>query len=403
MRVTPATWDLILSCVLCTRTAPGLGHLSGQGEKWNRLRCATQEHVLRNQATSSYASAIDLVAQDAVSVIEGLADDRREMPDCFYFMRRWALESITLICIGVRLGALRPPHPLPSEESATILEEIMTSLECLSAFAKTFPYYRYFPTSTWRTFEQAMDDYTRHITGHIKNAALSPPSNTILSRLLHEKKLDFAEIVTFTRDIILGGIETVASVATACLLHLAKNTEAQEKARSEVLAAFAKDAEVFQLEHLDHLPYLSACMKESMRMTPAVPGIIRKLNHDTVISGYRIPAKTTIYLQTLVASQLEEHFTKPDSFLPERWLMSEEKCDQWVHQTTASLPFGAGRRPCLGRRISELEIINLLSKILLKYRIEHHQPDVEFHETIYMIPKGPTRLCFKPLQEAKHI
>ncbi|XP_070393979.1 probable cytochrome P450 12a4, mitochondrial [Dermacentor albipictus] len=243
----------------------------------------------------------------------------------------------------------------------------------------------------------------RHITEHIKSAALSSPSNTILFPLLLEKKLDFAETVTFTRDIILGGIETVASTATACLLHLAKHTEAQEKARSEVVAAFGKDGAVFQLEHLDRLPYLSACMKESMRMTPAVPGIIRKLNHDTVISGYRIPAKTTINLQTLVASQLEEHFTKPDSFLPERWLMSEEKCDQWVHQTTASLPFGAGRRPCLGRRISELEIINLLSKILLKYRIEHHHPDVEFHEKIHMIPKGPTRLCFKPLQEAKHI
>ncbi|XP_037518181.2 probable cytochrome P450 49a1 [Rhipicephalus sanguineus] len=131
-----------------------------QGQKWNRLRCATQEHLLRNQAASSYVSALNSVAQDAVDIIDDMADHRGEIPDCFYFMRRWALESITLICIGLRLGAISPACPLPSKESASILEEIMTSLHCLSAFAKTFPYYRYFPTLKWRKFQRAMDDYT---------------------------------------------------------------------------------------------------------------------------------------------------------------------------------------------------------------------------------------------------
>ncbi|KAH6929472.1 hypothetical protein HPB50_000340 [Hyalomma asiaticum] len=64
-----------------------------QGEKWNRLRCATQEHVLRNQAATSYVSALDAVAQDALNIIDDLVDDQREIPDCFDFMRRWALEG----------------------------------------------------------------------------------------------------------------------------------------------------------------------------------------------------------------------------------------------------------------------------------------------------------------------
>ncbi|KAL1479410.1 hypothetical protein MTO96_051864 [Rhipicephalus appendiculatus] len=131
-----------------------------QGEKWNRLRCATQEHLLRNQAASSYVSALNFVAEDAINVLGDLRDQRGEIPDCFYFMRRWALESITQICIGIRLGAISSASPLPSQESASILEEIMTSLHCLSAFAKSFPYYRYLPTLKWRKFQRAMDDFT---------------------------------------------------------------------------------------------------------------------------------------------------------------------------------------------------------------------------------------------------
>lgn len=379
-----------------------------QGEKWSRLRCATQEHVLRNQAASSYVSALNSVAQDAVDVIDDLTDQRGEIPDCFHFMRRWALESITLICIGHRLGAISPVSSLPSQESASVLEEIMTSLHCLSAFAKSFPYYRYFPTLMWRKFQRAMDDYTAHITGHIRKAASSWESSdrsnpcTILSRLLQEDKLNFAEIVTFTRDIILGGIETVALVVTACLQHLARHPDAQVKARTEVAAVFAEDVPDFQPDHVDRLPYLNACVKESMRLTPSVPGIVRKLNHDTILSGYLIPAKTTIYLQTMVASQLDNHFSKPEEFQPERWLLNEERADDWVHQASASLPFGAGKRPCLGRRIAEFEIFIILSKVLLKYSIEHHHPDVGFYEKIYMIPKGPTRFCFKPINDLEN-
>ncbi|XP_077485239.1 putative cytochrome P450 49a1 [Amblyomma americanum] len=161
----------------------------------------------------------------------------------------------------------------------------------------------------------------------------------------------------------MGGIETTATVATIYLLNFAKYPEVQEKARDEVVAVLGPVGNTIQPEHVDRLRYLNACMKETMRLNPPVLGISRKLQQDTVLSGYLIPAKTTVFLHNLEASRLSEHFSEPDTFSPERWSASEKKCEGWVHNSLASLPFGSGRRSCLGRRIAELKLTTLLAKV----------------------------------------
>ncbi|KAK8785058.1 hypothetical protein V5799_008578 [Amblyomma americanum] len=387
----------------------GASILHIQGERWISVRTAGNPHILRNNAVMSYIPAIDSVARDAVSLIEKSTDDKDEVDDCFHLLRRWALESTMVISIGVRLGCLEAPYAPQSAESEAILDDTMVTLESLQAFCNRFPYYRYFTTPMWRRFQRAMDDYAVRVTKHISDAASRFLNNkqreprTILEHLLVGNKLNFADMVTFTRDLIMGGIETTASVATACLLDFAKYPEVQERARNEVFAVVGEDVSAIQPEHVDRLPYLNACMKETMRLNPAIMGICRKLQQDAVLSGYLVPAKTTVFLHSLEASRLPEHFSGPDTFLPERWIASQEKCDEWVHSSLASLPFGSGRRTCIGRRIAETELTIILAKILQRYKVEHHHQDVQFHEKLFVIPKEPARLQFSNLRICPHI
>lgn len=72
----------------------------------------------------------------------------------------------------------------------------------------------------------------------------------------------------------------------------------------------------------------------------------------------------------LVVSNSEEYFKNPEKFQPERWLkteneLGETKCpiDHKIHPFV-SLPFGYGRRSCLGRRFAEIELQILLSKVI---------------------------------------
>lgn len=66
-----------------------------------------------------------------------------------------------------------------------------------------------------------------------------------------------------------------------------------------------------------------------------------------------------IVFQHYVISNSERYFKKPDQFEPERWLKSNKQ----DHHPFASLPFGYGKRMCLGRRFAELEIQTLILKV----------------------------------------
>lgn len=66
-----------------------------------------------------------------------------------------------------------------------------------------------------------------------------------------------------------------------------------------------------------------------------------------------------VVFQHYVISNSEKYFKNPNNFEPERWL----RCNKNLHHPFASLPFGYGKRMCLGRRFAELEIQTLITKV----------------------------------------
>lgn len=61
-------------------------------------------------------------------------------------------------------------------------------------------------------------------------------------------------------------------------------------------------------------------------------------------------------------SNSERYFKNAEQFMPERWLEKNEKHGH----AFASLPFGFGKRMCLGRRLAELEIQAVITKVLYR-------------------------------------
>lgn len=80
------------------------------------------------------------------------------------------------------------------------------------------------------------------------------------------------------------------SSATAIFLHhLAENPAEQEKLRAEVLRILPDREQSLQVRDLDHMPYMRACIKESMRIKPIVMGNMRAVGQNLILDGYRIP------------------------------------------------------------------------------------------------------------------
>ncbi|KAK8785059.1 hypothetical protein V5799_008579 [Amblyomma americanum] len=383
-----------------------VGILNLQGKDWLKVRTSTQQHTLRVRTTMSYLPSMNKIAEETLDLISRLMDDNGEVKDCFTLFQRWALESVALASVDARLGSLRHPLDMTCDGPA-ILDDMRTVFACMQKFGYRFPYFRYFRTPTWRRFEKVMDDFTVRIFRHIQAAAqrmnseVSEHEPTILEHLLREKKLSFGEIFTFTSDFNLAGVDTSATAATYLLFHLAKNPRAQEKARQEAMTVLGATPSSIEPQQLEKLSFIKACLKESMRLNPSIPGIYRKLDHDVVMSGYVVPAGVPIFAETYVAGHVEENFGLPEHFLPERWLKTEQ--GNLHHDGYASLPFSFGARMCLGRRIAELQICTLFAKILLKYRVEFKGDNLEFHGQLINVPKDPTDFHFKKLNSSAHV
>jgi cytochrome P450 len=76
---------------------------------------------------------------------------------------------------------------------------------------------------------------------------------------------------------------------------LAKNPEKQEKLRTEILSVVGPKGNNVTIESLNQLNYLKACIKESLRLRPAVMGNGRILGDDIVLSGYNVKKGVRVY------------------------------------------------------------------------------------------------------------
>ncbi|XP_077528285.1 putative cytochrome P450 12a5, mitochondrial [Haemaphysalis longicornis] len=389
------------------------GILNAQGEEWRRIRTMAQPCTIRPRTIQAYSEAMGRIADDAVSLINNSRDCNGDVPDCHAMMKRWSLESVMFVSLDKRLGLLEEPLR-PDSETPRFMHGALSVFECLDKLVTRFPYYRYFPTPTIRKFERSGDHLVPRMFSVIKEAAEATRDKdgqncTILSHLHNVDKVEFKEMFTFLHDFVGAGTETTAGAAAFTLYRLALHPDCQEKARQEVLSSSCKDSDSAESENHNHLPYVKACIKEALRFHPIVPGTTRKVSHDVVMSGYKIPANTLMKTEPFVAGRLEENFTRASEFLPERWLRRSEQ-DQgeggnggsskaWTLHPFASLPFSIGPRMCIGRRIAEMELCTLVAKVLRKFRVENHHGDIGFLTEFSGKPAKPARFRFVELQK----
>lgn len=103
--------------------------------------------------------------------------------------------------------------------------------------------------------------------------------------------------------------------------------------------------------------YMDAVVKETLRLCPPVPVVVRRLLEPMVLGGYPLPAGTVVAPCVYLIHRNEELYPNPRHFLPERFLEQPPGTYSWI-------PFGGGTRRCLAASYAELEMKRVLRTVL---------------------------------------
>ncbi len=103
--------------------------------------------------------------------------------------------------------------------------------------------------------------------------------------------------------------------------------------------------------------YTDAVVKETLRLAPAVPLVMRGLVEPMRLGGHEIPAGTTVAPCIYLVHHREDIYPHPFSFAPERFLGRAPENYTWI-------PFGSGVRRCVAAAFAQLEMKRVMQTVL---------------------------------------
>ncbi|CAI9281602.1 unnamed protein product [Lactuca saligna] len=185
----------------------------------------------------------------------------------------------------------------------------------------------------------------------------------ILLRLKEDQSLNltYAHIKALLMDILVAGTDTSTATVVWAMTALIKNPKVMKKAQEEVREVVGKKGKVDE-DDLSKLTYLKAVVKEIFRLYPPVPLLVpRETTKDTILHGYKIKAKTLVFVNVLAIGRDPESWESPEEFLPERFLGSNI---DFKGNDFELIPFGAGRRICPGISMGVVMVDLLLANLV---------------------------------------
>jgi cytochrome P450 len=181
---------------------------------------------------------------------------------------------------------------------------------------------------------------------------------------------------------MLAGHETTANAMSWLWYLLAENPDARDRMLAEIDDALGGRKPT--ADDLFRLPWTTACVQESQRYFSAVWIIARAAVDDDVIDGHHIRPGTTVMIPIHHIHHDERWWPDPETFDPTRFLGDAGK----DRPRSAYLPFGGGRRICIGQTFALMEMVLMAAIMSQRFTFDlvaGHR--VELEATLTLRPK----------------
>jgi len=204
-------------------------------------------------------------------------------------------------------------------------------------------------------------------------------------------EFDQQQAVDEIKQYLWAGTETTALTLAWAMYLVSKHPEAADRIRKEGEQTYG-DREPTAADY-SALAYTRAVIQETMRLYPPVWGLIRVATKADTIGGKEIRPGDRVVIFGYGAHHNPRFWPEPEEFRPERWMGSTKGQVKYSY-----LPFGAGKRSCIGGAMSQVENTLALSILLRRFRPEYlgHEPP-GLNGTVTLTPKGGLKFRVREL------
>ncbi|KAH9073511.1 cytochrome P450 [Lactarius deliciosus] len=216
-------------------------------------------------------------------------------------------------------------------------------------------------------------------------------------------QLSEEELVAQMAVFLIAGTDTTSTALSRILHLLSLHPDVQDKLRNELKDAH-KDNEELTHDQLVSLPFLEAVCRETLRLYPPVPGVMRTARSDVVLplsSPIRdvdgcevheifVPKNTNVFVQIHNLNRDPSIWgANAAEWKPERWLapLPQSVTDANIQGVYANtMTFTGGTRACIGFKFSQLEMKVVLSQIIPVFRFAPTEAEIVWRFGIISSP-----------------
>lgn len=168
-----------------------------------------------------------------------------------------------------------------------------------------------------------------------------------------------AEVATF----VLAGHETTSDALAWTLALLSAHPAARSRLEQE--ADEVLGGQPPQAADMARLPWTAATFREALRLYPPAWTIQRDALAGDTVAGVPVAAGDTVSVSPYLIHRNPEFWPDPAGFDPRPFLPGAELPHRY-----AWIPFGGGKRACIGQAFAEQEAVLTLASIAQRYRFE---------------------------------
>lgn len=372
-------------------TNSSLAGLFSHGEEWKRLRSFLQTDLLSPVAAKAHVPGM-LKAAKCASQGATTHNDNLTMKE---YLSRCSFDLFSSVMFGeLTLSAKNPglDNTSSSSDSGTLCKSTFQLTDdlfsmmispfelILSKIGIESARYKSLYANTRASEEMAMKKIEafkeRKLQGTLNEFEKASYFARAMDRQLGSDITE-KEMKELSTVLIIAAVDTTSSSLHWILVQLALNQDVQQKLYSMLKSAVAKNGGNLSVDLLSKkaIPYLHAIIRETHRLTPAIPISIVKSNSSEVeIHGEKL-APGCIFVFNSQALGLDPNIVpNPDKFDPTRWsddAVKERKGtkSEVIDHPLLRDPFSHGARKCPGSRIASYEVLVMISQLVLDHHI----------------------------------